>query len=136
MSGFRNKSKSVAEEERKKEIEQEKIAYQERIKQDSIDHVYIPANVADCFKQLDKLLSYTERKEFTKNREEEVIGLYHMGLGLWMRNNWGLWGGSRLSHYFNEMGLTHPDDMSSVIITSYHRHLNGKDIKLQEQLKR
>lgn len=135
ITGFRNKSKTVAEDERKQEIEEEKIEYLKRIKQDSIDHIYIPADIEDCFRQLNKLLSYTDRKEFTAKEEEQVVGIYHMGLGLWMRNNWGLWRGSRLSHYFNELGVSHPDNMSSVIITSYHRHLNKKDLKLEEQLR-
>ena len=54
---------------------------------------------------------------------------------MWMRNNWRLWGGSRLSKYFNELEINHPDDMSGIILVSYHRHINNKDIKLQEQIK-
>lgn len=52
-----------------------------------------------------------------------------------MRNNWGLWSGSRLAKYFNEMGIFHPDDMSGIILTSFHRHLNGKDLQLDQQIK-
>jgi len=54
---------------------------------------------------------------------------------MWMRNNWGLWRGSRLSKYFNEMGVFHPDDMSGIILVSYHRYLTGNEIKLEEQIK-
>jgi hypothetical protein len=135
IASFRNRSKSIAEDERKQEIEEQKIEYQRRIKLDSINHIYIPANVEDCFEQLNKLLSFTDKKEFADVREEQAIGRYHMGLGLWMRNNWVLWGGSRLSHYFNELGVTHPEGMSSVIIISYHRYLNKKDIRLEELLR-
>jgi uncharacterized C2H2 Zn-finger protein len=52
-----------------------------------------------------------------------------------MRNNWQLWGGSRLSKYFNDKGIYHPDDMSGIILDSYHRNLNGQEIKLDEQVK-
>jgi hypothetical protein len=52
-----------------------------------------------------------------------------------MRNNWGLWRGSRLSKYFNSLGIFHPDDMSGIILTGYCRQLNGLDIRLSDQIK-
>jgi hypothetical protein len=67
--------------------------------------------------------------------EEEFTANAHFGFGMWMRNNWKLWGGSRLSKYFTDLGIFHPDDMSGIILTSYHRHLKGKEIKLEEQIK-
>jgi hypothetical protein len=33
------------------------------------------------------------------------------------------------------MGIGHPEDMSGIILDSYHRHLNNKEIKLDEQIK-
>jgi hypothetical protein len=33
------------------------------------------------------------------------------------------------------MGIYHPDDMSGIILTSYHRYLNGQDIALEAQIK-
>jgi len=53
---------------------------------------------------------------------------------MWLRNNWQLWGGSRLSKYFNNLGIFHPDDMSGIILDSYHRYLTDKEIKLEEQI--
>ena len=68
-------------------------------KSDTIDCVYIPMDLDDCCVQLDQLLS-EEDKEFIKNLpdKKETIKL-HMSLGMWIRNNWGLWGGSRLQKY-------------------------------------
>jgi len=63
------------------------------------------------------------------------MNLYHMSMGLWMRNNWGLWKGSRLAKWFNAQGIIHPDDMSGIILTSFWRHLNNKPIGLDEQVK-
>jgi hypothetical protein len=57
-----------------------------------------------------------------------------MSLGLWIRNNWGLWSGSRLQAYFRNLGINHPDSMSGVILVSYHRYLNKLDIQLDAQL--
>jgi len=67
--------------------------------------------------------------------EDEFSGKYHFGFGMWMRNNWGLWKGSRLSKYFNSIGVYHPDDMTGIIFDSYHRQLAGHEIKLNEQVK-
>ncbi|NME72089.1 DUF6794 domain-containing protein [Flammeovirga aprica] len=39
------------------------------------------------------------------------------------------------SKYFRDLGINHPDDMSSIILTSFHRYLNDIDIKLDEQVK-
>ena len=73
----------------------------------------------------------TQIREMT---EDEFTAKAHFGIGMWLRNNWRLWGDSRLSKYFNDLGIFHPDDMSGIILTSYHRYLLGQDIKLEEQV--
>ena len=57
---------------------------------------------------------------------------YHLDLGMWMRNNWGLWGGSRLHKYFRAKGISHPEDMSSVILFYYHDWLTDKKASWKE----
>ena len=52
-----------------------------------------------------------------------------------MRNNWGLWKGSRLSEYFHKMGVFHPDDMSGIILTSYYRRLRNEPLQVDAQVK-
>ena len=47
----------------------------------------------------------------------------------------GLWYGSDLSKYFNNMGIFHADDMSGIILTSLYRKIVGKDRNLDEQVK-
>lgn len=106
----------------------------EKVKLDTIDGVYIPKNLEDCFIQIDKMLNDSLRTEFKKISEEDFTGKTHFGLGIWMRNNWSLWGGSRLSKYFNEKEIYHPDDMSGIILTSYHRRLTDKKIDLENQI--
>lgn len=59
----------------------------------------------------------------------------HFSLGLWMRNNWGLWDDSQLDQYFSRMGVTEADDMSMIILKSFWRHLNAHPIGLQQQLR-
>ena len=55
---------------------------------------------------------------------------------MWNREIIGDYGkGSRLSKYFNSIGVYHPDDMTGIIFDSYYRKLNGKEINSDEQVK-
>src|SRR5512140_1014411 len=69
---------------------------------DSINGVYIPKNLEDCFKQIDSFWADSIKQKVRAMSEREFSGQAHFGFGLWMRNNWQLWSGSRLSKYFNE----------------------------------
>lgn len=92
----------------------------------------IPRNLQECFKALDRLLTGPE-KEDAKRHGEYAIKNHH-GLGQTIRNEWGLWSGSKLKDYFNGLGIHHADDMSGIILDSYHRYLNGMDLKLLDQV--
>jgi hypothetical protein len=98
------------------------------------EEVYIPKNLNDCFVQLKKLLKPEDIEKMKSGTEDDMIQ-YHFGLGMGIRNSWGLWGGSRLAKWFNAQGIKHPDDMSGIILDSFWRHLNDKPIKLKEQIK-
>lgn len=84
---------------------------------------YIPQNLADCYATLDLLLPQADRDSLRARPAEDIILLHH-GLGMWLRNNWGLWVGSRLAQWFwaQEPSL-HPDDISHIILLGYHAHL-------------
>jgi hypothetical protein len=100
-----------------------------------VDTYYTPINLEDCFKQIDKLWSDSIKNIVKAQTEEEFSSSMHMGFGLWIRNTWGLWGNSRLAKYFNSKGIFHADDMSGIILDSYHRYLTGKEIDLDKQIK-
>lgn len=89
-----------------------------------------PNTLEECFLELDKFENINEFIEL----EESELALAHFGLGRWIRNNWNLWTANNLTIYFNSMSIFHADDMSSIIITSYHRLKNNKPIKLEEQV--
>ena len=95
--------------------------------------VYIPKDLPDAFAELDRMLTKEFRGYFANSPMADTIK-YHLGLGMWLRNNWGLWSNERLSKYFAEIGIYHPDDMSCIILDSYWRYLNGADPCLQEQV--
>lgn len=96
--------------------------------------IYIPENLDDCFVQLKKLLKPEDIDKMKAGTEDDMTQ-YHFGLGMGMRNGWELWGGSRLAKWFNAQGITHPDDMSGIILDSFWRHLNEKPINLEQQVK-
>ncbi len=116
---------------------QRKLQEKDKIKYvtDTINHTYIPKNLEDCFSQINSFWNDSTKIQVKNWKEKEFIGKSHVGFGRWMRNNWRIWGGSRLSKYFNDLEIYHPDDMSGIILVSYHRHLNNKEIKLEEQVK-
>lgn len=100
--------------------------YRLRLKMDTINGVYIPKDIEDCCVQLDKILSEKD-KEYIKGLSiEDLIKNLHFSLGMWIRNNWGLWGGSRLQQYFFDKKVDHPDGMSGEILRAYYNWLNKK----------
>jgi hypothetical protein len=100
---------------------------------DSEKGLYIPRDLEDCFVELKKMLHPSLIDEIKTGTENDMVD-HHFGLGMWMRNYWRLWGGSRLGEYFNSLGISHPDDMSSIVLDSFWRHLNSEPIMLDEQV--
>lgn len=94
---------------------------------------YIPADLDDAYRELQKMMHPSFVEEF-KETPEKLLPRYHRGLGRWIRTYWGLWKGSRLSEYFNELGITHSDDMSAIILMSFHRSLRNEPIQLDQQI--
>jgi hypothetical protein len=96
----------------------------------------VPKTLEECFEKL-KVLCSDDLEQFRKTKEKDLIH-FHFTLGMWLRNNWKLWGGVLLEQhplkkYFLDLGLFHPDDMSHVIIVSFWRHLNNKPLEMKAQ---
>jgi hypothetical protein len=119
-----NKSKKVAKKEKKQELIEEKEAYIKRIVADSINGLYIPKNIEECFLELNKLVKPKDIEAIKNFKDRnETIALHH-GFGTWLRNNWGFWRGSRLQKYLIMRGVKHPDEMSSIILLFYYDWLH------------
>jgi len=88
----------------------------------SIDGQYIPMDLKDSHAVLDTMLHDSIKLQIANGAES------HFGLGMYLRNNWGLWTGSRLKCYFKEQGFVHPDHMSGMILHTYYMKLNNKQI--------
>jgi len=95
---------------------------------------YIPRDLDDALVELDRIMGTKGHGEVMTTTEDGMIK-YHHGLGTWLRNNWGLWGGLSLAQYFNQLGIHHPDDMSGIILHSYWRKLHDRPIDLEAQVR-
>lgn len=82
-----------------------------------------PRNIEETIAGLDSLLSM-EDKEYLK--ENGSIAVHHT-LGMYIRNEWGLWTGSELKSELEKKGLTHPDDMSDYVISEYINVLKRRE---------
>ena len=106
--------------------------YQERIKKDRLNGIYIPRNLDDALAQLDKLTSDDAKKIYKNIPEDTICLLMHNRLGQWMIVNWSFYEGSRLSNYLRSAGVSYPDDMADFVLLAYHRHLHGKPVSIKE----
>jgi len=109
-----------------KKIEaQENEEYLKKFLLDSINGVYIPKSIKECFMELDKLLPKEDIQKIKELKNKSGTIEYHHGLGTWIRNNWGLWGGSRFQKYMEDRVKDEPDGMSAMILEFYWEWLNG-----------
>ena len=95
---------------------------------------FVPAALEEAFLELDRMLPPAVTRSMYCGSEEEMSH-YHMSLGAWMRNNWGLWAGGPLAEEFGGLGIRHPDDMSGILLDSYWRRLHDRPMDLEGQVR-
>jgi hypothetical protein len=88
------------------------------------EETYIPIDLDDAVRQLNKQIR-PEDKELIRKGEIDSGGM-HLGLGMGLRNSWGLWHGSRLAEFFQQQRIMHPDSMSDIILDAFCRNLRGQ----------
>ena len=103
---FRKKNDQLARQEKEQELVKERQESERRLTLESIDGIYIPKDLGECFVELDKLLPEVDKREMRALSDREKMIRYHSGLGRSLRNRWGLWGASRLQKYFTDRGVT------------------------------
>jgi hypothetical protein len=86
---------------------------------------YIPKDLADAHHELAKMLPTDEIQHIQAMTNRHQMVEYHMGLGLRLRNEWGLWHESRLARYFTKLGVDHADGMSALILATFWCKLHG-----------
>ncbi|WP_037373645.1 DUF6794 domain-containing protein [Salinimicrobium xinjiangense] len=93
----------------------------------------IPYGLRSTINEIDRNLNDTVKYDFKIAPEGVATSKHHFGLGLNIRNEKNLWRSSLLKTFFQLNGIQHPDDMSGIILTTYHRELNNKPINFREQ---
>lgn len=95
-----------------------------------------PKDIEEAVAYFEKRWSKKDKKKFSDKPEKRAVLDAHFGVGMWIRNEWIR--GNRdtlLINHFNSLGIYHPDDMSSIILTSLHRKLNNKPLDIEGQVK-
>lgn len=129
---FRNANDTIARQEKRQQLKEQRAERERRMTAETIQGVYIPRNLGECFIELDKRLSEIDKNEMRALPKRDDMIQYHLGLGTWMRNTWGLWGGSRLFKYFHDKGVKDPEDMSSLVLFYYYDWLTDKKRSWEE----
>ena len=93
----------------------------------------VPNTLPQAFAALDQQLSPQQRDAFKNAPESTAVVRAHMSLGLYIRNVWFRSGHSKIPVQLHALGAQSLDDMSSVVLTSYWRYLNGKPLKVEQQ---
>lgn len=109
--------------------EAEKYAW--RLRQEVLYGVYIPKDVNEVFLELNKKVDESSKAKFKSLTEAEATSKLFFSLGRWMTHNWGLYEGSRLSKYLQDMGIHHPDNMVKFLITAYHRSITKRPLDIK-----
>lgn len=91
----------------------------------------VPNTLLEASAALDMQLTAADRTSFKGMAEQEAVSRAHLGLGMYIRNEWFHSGRSDLP---KSLQVLHLDDASSIVLTSYWRHLNGKPLEVERQI--
>ena len=81
----------------------------------------VPESFSQALDALDAMSSEEEREAYRNDKVD--MGLVHRQVGMRLRNDWGLWSGSKLKVYFSERGIAHADWISSAIFEAWIERL-------------
>ncbi len=94
-----------------------------------------PTNLQECIDFLTLSIPKEDYAQYKGMSLDEFTSMCHFGLGLSIRNNWNLWDKtSNLHKHFNEIGIHHPDDMSSIITKSFWAKVTGAEYDLKKDI--
>ena len=93
----------------------------------------VPNTLPQAFAALDQQLGPAQKTAFKSAQELEAVTNMHMSLGLYIRNEWFRSGKSKLVVQLRGLGARSLDDVSSVVLTSYWRYINGRPLGVEAQ---
>lgn len=86
-----------------------------------------PKSKAEAVAVLSQKMDQHSLEELASTSKSDLIGKYHFGLGLYIRNAFGIWRGNKdLWEDLTHGKPTHPDDLSGIIIEALWEDLNSK----------
>ena len=96
-----------------------------------------PKTIEEAVKRLEKKWSKKTKEAYMKLPEDDALSEMDNMDGVWIRNEWiRFCKDTTLRQSFHEMGITHVDDMSDIILVSAYRDLNGLPLDIPSQVKR
>ncbi len=117
-----------------------------------MEFMELPSTPNNIEEAIDTLIDFFVDVEFAAKNSSEDFFLVssHMSAGMFIRNSWYLWWSEKnalnnkdwpqtkppLNKWFNDNGITHPDDMSSIIFTCLYRKLNGRPYNIDKQIEK
>ena len=107
-------------------------SYEKRILREYINNVYIPKDLTDALQELDRKIDAAGREKFAIMSEEDAATKVYFSFGRWMSVNWGMEEGSRITHYFQNQGIGKVEDMIRILMISYHRQINERELQTKE----
>ncbi len=105
----------------------------DKSKEGTEESVVGPATLAEAHAQLERQLPEDELKKIDEMKSEDEMIEYHFGAGMGIRNAWGLWGDSPLAKHMRDLGFTHADDMSGVILETLWCKRHGMPFRLKDR---
>jgi hypothetical protein len=93
-----------------------------------------PRTLDEAVTRLRNTLS-PETLERLRTSDESVVHELHFGVGLSIRNGWGLWTGGPLYNDLTSLGLQHADDMSGLLFTCLWRSIHGVPWRVEEEVR-
>lgn len=91
----------------------------------------LPKSTRQAFHILDQMLTFEDKQAIVSRSESEFITEQHLGLGLWIRNNWiyqDLDNQGLFSKQLKEPGyLVHEDSLSEDFLHRYYQHLKRQN---------
>ena len=83
-----------------------------------------PQDIQQAVACLDAHWPAQTKTEFAALAADDLI-VTHFGIGMWIRNNWGLWQGGALRDFFTRQNIYHPDTMSGLVLNAYWLKSHG-----------
>ena len=103
-----------------------------KIQLDTIENIYIPKNLNDCYLQLDKNLNNDTKQIINSFTNDSSLFNYDNGLDIEIFKKWHIYNCSRISKFFLDKNIKYNDGVGFIILVGYRHYLKGDIIDIAE----